>query len=366
MEEITTPSSTEGRRPWWSEIFTELAEVHRLHAPLIFLISLYICSLVIVTLLLNVIDKISLSLYNDTIPLTIFLFCTAFFVGHAVYVMIFVRPKKLIAHILNDHRAKFLRKERLLHALPIFLFIPPFMSAFTTFKSTIPIMNPFSWDPTFAKIDAMIHGGYQAWQLLQPIFGYPLLTSILNFFYKLWFFVMFVVLYWQAFSLRDLNLRMQFFFSFVISWAVLGTGFATIFSSAGPCYYGRVVMNDDIYHPLMEYLFTVQESFPLWALDTQEMLWKTYENNNVNLGSGISAMPSMHVSTSLLFALVGWRSHRLLGIVFSIFTATIMLGSVHLGWHYAVDGYMAIFCTFVIWHVAGSFLRQIPRLMPIR
>jgi membrane-associated phospholipid phosphatase len=173
---------------------------------------------------------------------------------------------------------------------------------------------------------------------------------------------MFGVLYWQAFSLRDLKLRMQFFLSFVLAWAVLGTGLATLFSSAGPCYYSRVVMNDNIYHPLMEYLNTVQESFPIWALDMQEMLWKTYENNKVDLGSGVSAMPSMHVSTSLLFALVGWRSHRLLGVVFSIFTVIIMFGSVHLGWHYAIDGYAAIFCTFLIWHAAGIFLGHIPQI----
>jgi hypothetical protein len=358
MEGKSIPISTEARRHWWCEIYAELAASHRLHAPLVFLISLYICSLVIVTLLLNVVDKISLSVYNDTIPLTIFLFCTAFFVGHAICVMIFIRPKKLIKYIFKDLRINYVKKERLLNALPIFLYLPLFMSAFTAFKTIIPIMNPFSWDLTLAKMDAMIHGGYQAWQLLQPIFGYPLLTSIINFFYNLWLFIMFGVLYWQAFSLRDPKLRMQFFLSFVISWAVLGTGLATLFSSAGPCYYGMVVMDNDVYQPLMEYLNNVQESYPIWALDTQEMLWKTYKNNEVDLGSGISAMPSMHVSTSVLFALVGWRTHRLLGIVFSIFAAIIMLGSIHLGWHYAIDGYAAIFCTFLIWSTAGIFLRH--------
>jgi hypothetical protein len=156
---------------------------------------------------------------------------------------------------------------------------------------------------------------------------------------------------------------MQFFISFVMAWAVLGTGLATLFSSAGPCYYDNIVIeNNDIYYPLMKYLNTAQESFSIWALDTQEMLWTNYENSKVDLGSGISAMPSMHVSTSLLFAFVGWRNHRLLGVVLSIFTVIIMLGSVHLAWHYAIDGYVAIFFTILLWHAVGIFLGHTPKL----
>ena len=123
-----------------------------------------------------------LSLYSNVIPLTLLLFFLAFFIGHAVYVMIFVRPKKLIIYIFNDLLTKYLKRKRLFNALPVILFMPLFISAFTAFKTLIPIMNPYSWDQTFAEIDKMIHGGYQAWQLLQPILGHPLLTSIINFF----------------------------------------------------------------------------------------------------------------------------------------------------------------------------------------
>jgi hypothetical protein len=222
----------------------------------------------------------------------------------------------------------------------------------------IPIINPFSWDPVFAKFDAIIHGGIQPWELLQPIIGFPIVTSGINFIYNLWFFIMLAVLYWQAFSLRDPRVRMQFFLTFILSYMLMGNVLATVLSSAGPCYYGRVVGGGNIYEPLMNYLSAAKESFPVWALSTQEMLWEWFKSDKPNICSGISAMPSMHVSTALLFALVGLRTGRALGIAFSFFTVLIMIGSVHLGWHYAVDGYVALVGTWLIWRAVGWLLSR--------
>ena len=356
MKEILLKTNKTVIHPWWKGFFKEVAK--RLHEHIVFISisSLYMCALVVVTSLLKATDRISFSLYPRIIPLTAQLFLIAFFVCHSSYVMILVRPKKLIKYILNDLRTNYLTRERLLNALPIILFMPLFMSTFTSFKTLIPIINQFSWDSKFARFDATIHGGFQAWQLCHSIFGHHFLTSLLNYFYNLWLLVMLAVLYWQTFSLRDLRLRMQFFLSFTLAWILLGTIAATIFSSAGPCFYGRVVDGDDIYQPLMEQLVVAQKSSPVWALDTQEKLWKEYKESKIDLGNGISAMPSMHVSMVFLFALLGWRSNRLIGIMFSIYVIIIMIGSVHLGWHYAIDGYVAILGTLVIWHCVGLFI----------
>ena len=106
----------------------------------------------------------------------------------------------------------------------------------------------------------------------------------------------------------------------------------------------------------MEYLTEANKSSPVWAIGTQKKLWKAYKENKTKLGSGISAMPSMHVSMAFLFALVGWRSNRLIGLMLGIYTIIILMGSVHLGWHYAIDGYAAILGTLLIWHCVGWFL----------
>ena len=85
------------------------------------------------------------------------------------------------------------------------------------------------------------------------------------------------------------------------------------------------------------------------------MLWDSYVNNKDPLG--ISAFPSMHNAMATIFALVTWRTNRKLGIAFVIFAALILIGSVQLGWHYAVDGYGAIAIALVCWWIGGVVAR---------
>ena len=221
----------------------------------------------------------------------------------------------------------------------------------------IPRIVPYSWDGAWVKLDNALHFGFDPWQLLHPLLGYPFVTFAINFIYILWLGMLFFVLYWQLFSIKNPKLRLQFFFSFVLSWALLGTGLALLFSSVGPCFYERLT-GDVRFAELMAYLRHVHESFPIWALDTQDTVWKYYTENALGLGGGISAMPSIHVATAFLFMLLGWKTGKTQGIVLSIFFALIMIGSVHLGWHYAVDGYLSIILASLIWLAVGKIIER--------
>ena len=282
--------------------------------------------------------------------------------GRTFYIIFFIRPKRLLKFIFTDFMKNSLLSIRLAMALPIFLIIPLFIALFCVFKPMIPFWVPYSWDAFFTHLDSILHGGVQPWQLLHPLLGYPFITVTINFFYILWFFIMYGVLLWQVFSLRDIRLRQQFLFTFLASWIILGTGAAILFSSAGPCYYGRITGLSDPFMPLMSYLQAANEIVPISALHTQEMLWSGFLNSKICLGSGISAMPSLHVSMAFLFTLVGWRTRRVLGIVFTAYAFIILIGSVHLGWHYAVDGYVAIIGTWIIWKAVGFLLNRYPFL----
>jgi hypothetical protein len=169
----------------------------------------------------------------------------------------------------------------------------------------------------------------------------------------MWFLVMLAVMFWQMFSLRAPQLRMQFWLTYALSWILMGTVAAIAFASAGPCFYGRVVDGPDLFAPLMEYLHRANESHPVLAVDAQEILWQWHQESRLGQVKGISAMPSMHVSMAFLFALLGWRTHWLVGVLTSAFALIIMLGCVHLGWHYAIDGYAAIAGTWLIWWSVG-------------
>jgi hypothetical protein len=272
--------------------------------------------------------------------------------------MVFIRPARLTRYILTDWKNKYLKIDRVIVALPILFFMPIFISVFTWFKHMIPVINPYGWDVTFAGWDRALHGGYHPWELLQPVFGYPLVTSVINLFYQLWFFVLYAVLVWQAFSLRSPRLRMQFFLTFSLSFMLLGTLAATLLSSAGPCYFGLVTDLPDPFQPLMDYLRSAHSAFPVWSLDVQDTLWERYETGGLDVGSGISAMPSMHVSAAYLFALVGWRTNRAVGIALTVFLFLVIVGSVHLAWHYAIDDYVAIAGTWIIWRGVDFLLRR--------
>jgi hypothetical protein len=66
----------------------------------------------------------------------------------------------------------------------------------------------------------------------------------------------------------------------------------------------------------------------------------------------------MHVALATLFALVCWRTRRWLGIIMSIYVLVILVGSVHLAWHYAVDGYVSIAGMILIWWTVGRALAR--------
>ncbi|MFQ5783750.1 MAG: phosphatase PAP2 family protein [Alphaproteobacteria bacterium] len=303
-------------------------------------------------------EMLKLSLYSGEINLFVGLFLFGALVCRMLYVMVAVRPRRLSRYLIDDLKANLLAPRRLAYALPVWILIPVFISVFTSLKTMIPFVNPELWDVPFAAWDRTLHGGIDPWRLLQPMLGTPLVTSALNFVYHLWFFVLHAVLLWQTFSLADPRLRMQFLLTFLLSWALLGSLAATVFASVGPVYFGAATGLEDPFAGLMAYLNEANQSYPVWALEVQQGLWENYRAGDIEIASGVSAMPSMHIASSFLFALLGWRVNRLLGIAFSVFCLLILVGSVHLGWHYAIDGYAAVAGVWLIWRMVGALLAR--------
>jgi hypothetical protein len=283
--------------------------------------------------------------------------------AYAIHVMVAIRPARLTVYLYGSVR-QYLTRARMMRALPLLLLFSVFTAAFTFFKAAIPLIHPYAWDARLSQWDLSLHGGAHPWVWLQSILGHPLLSSAINISYHLWFFIVIATLYWLAFTMDRRQLRMQFMLSFVVSWIVLGNVVATLFSSVGPCYYGFLAAGPDPYAPLMSYLHEANRHAPIWALDVQKLLWDGYRSKLSASELGISAMPSMHVATSMLLALFGWRINRASGIALSLFTLLIMIGSVHLGWHYALDGYVGAAGAYAIWHTVGWMLSKSPLPSP--
>ena len=288
------------------------------------------------------------TLMTMLLQLPVMLLLFGFIVGYCRYrwVMIVVKPDNNMQWYKADMRRILLDPDRLMTGVIAFLCYTVFTGAFSYIKETIPVMVPFSWDPALAELDRALHGGIDPWRLLQPVFGNAVMTAVLNALYHLWFFMMYFMLLWACFDIRNYRKSMVFLTGFVLTWAMSGNLFATLLSSVGPVYYAAFGFGDT-FEPLMQALQGADQIIPVWALDVQQMLLNNYHHG----GSvrGISAMPSMHVASSVIMTLYIFSLSRWMGWVMVGFTTAIVIGSVHLAWHYAVDGYAGIAIALACW-----------------
>lgn len=259
-------------------------------------------------------------------------------------------------------RDDYLTPVRIANGLHASLFMTLYMVGYTFIKRAIPHAVPFHWDQSFMDLDRALHFGTHPYEWLSPVLNHPWITFVLNVNYNGWFFVMFLCWFWQGFDGRDSELRQRFLLGFTLTWFIGTCVLGTVFSSVGPCFYGRLLPGPDPYAPLMQYLAEANASYPIWSLNVMNELWKNYETGH-GIVNGISAMPSMHVGTSVLFAMLGFKSgHRWIGLLLAIFAFLIFVGSIHLGWHYAIDGYAGAAVAGFGWWAAGVLVRWDRRL----
>jgi hypothetical protein len=294
----------------------------------------------------------ALSFVLIMLPILVLAVTTVRFIRLAVY----ERPAHPLPALFKDVVGYFKSPERLASGLPMVLSLGLLIEGFGRIKYNIPVMQPFDWDATFNALDRTIHFGRLPWEWLQPVLGFPVVTFLINVNYNLWFMVMWCMWAVFAFTLMPTATRMRFFLAFILTWTVGGGVAAVSLSSAGPCYYSLVGLSPDPYTPLMAYLNRVHETLPLFAIDTQMMLWQAHIGEQ-NMVAGISAMPSMHNASALLFALVGWKIGPRIGLALSVFAVLIFIGSIHLGWHYAVDAYLGWAITLLAWWICGPIAR---------
>lgn len=230
---------------------------------------------------------------------------------------------------------------------------------FSAIKSAIPDLQFFAFDEAFIAWDAALHGGVQPWELLQPILGYAFVTNALDQAYYLWFPVLYHTFYWQIFTKKNPILRMQFIIAFLLSWMIVGSAGAVALSSAGPVFLAGLGLDASAFTGLFAYLASIDAVSEIFALRVQEMLWLAYSEGIAMPFEGISAMPSMHVAIAFLLVLFGWQRHWLLATGYALFAAMIFLGSIHLGFHYAVDGYVSVLAVAAIWWGSGKIARRV-------
>lgn len=257
------------------------------------------------------------------------------------------RPDSPIDHL----KAVYLdepRRERLYAGLPMLAVFAAFMPFFSKMKAMIPLFNDYTWDETFIAWDRALFFGMDGWQAMQPLLGYPLVTGFLALLYQLWFLLIYPGCLFFCFYQVDDLARRRFFLCFVLSWTVIGGAMATALASVGPCFL-EPLLSDPHFANQMAYLNAANEQVPVMTLTVQQMLLDWFHADSRGLGSGITAMPSMHVAMAFLYYLAMRHVSKAAGRFYLAFCVLILIGSVHLAYHYAVDGLVSIVVVIALW-----------------
>jgi len=256
-------------------------------------------------------------------------------------------------------RARFETPMLGLAAIGPLLLMPLLFAGFGVLKMLLPLYLPFGWDDSFAAADRALFLGHQPWELTHALFGSFAATLVIDRLYTLWVLILSFAILGFAWFVPRYD-RARFFLSFSAAWVLLGVIGAWLFSSAGPCYAAQIgAQSAPEFAPLMERLHALSgPDGRLGAVGWQDILWQAHAERRYGFGMGISAMPSLHNAIALLYALALARFGRLWAAAGWSFAAIVFVASIHLGWHYAVDGVVAGAAMAAIWWAAGRYLTR--------
>lgn len=233
---------------------------------------------------------------------------------------------------------------------------------FVNIKSSIPDIVPFWADPYFIAFDRFLFFGNMPHEFFGFLFGSDTAIVVLNFIYNIWLISVVLLMFFIALT-SDNELRLHILHASVISWFIAGNWMAVIFSSVGPVFYEEFFGDNLIYAPLMENLEAINvRTGMVWALNAQRGLLLAYSHPESPI-SGISAMPSMHVLFAFIIAFAAMKVGRFAAVAGYLFAILIFIGSVVLGWHYAVDGIAGVLAAIAFWKISHPItLRAIGRM----
>jgi PAP2 superfamily len=195
------------------------------------------------------------------------------------------------------------------------------------FMWTKPLLNyfiPFWADPVLARFDRALFLGHDPWTLLTWLNSNP--TAI--FYHRGWFALMIITLL-VVLSRPASPQKSAILLTYFILWSIVGPVIHLLMPAAGPVFFDKLGYGT--------------EFAGIWVphdmVDMTNYLWTVYKSNQFFApGSGISAMPSLHIATTTWMVIAIYVHARRLIIPVAVSAILILLLSISLGWHYAADG----------------------------
>jgi PAP2 superfamily len=194
------------------------------------------------------------------------------------------------------------------------------------FMWTKPLLNyyvAFWADPYLAQFDRLLFVGHDPWTLLSWLNSFA--TAL--FYHRAWFAMMIITLLavlTQPPSPQKSAVMMTYF----LLWSVVGPVIHMLLPAAGPVFFEKLGYGDRF----------AGMKVPAEMTEMSDYLWQVYQTGHFGPGSGISAMPSLHIATTVWMVLAVYVLARKWTWAVAIPGALIFLLSISLGWHYAADG----------------------------
>lgn len=196
------------------------------------------------------------------------------------------------------------------------------MIAFMWIKPLLNYLVPFWADPYLATIDRQIFAT-DPWRF----FGWLNNDFTAQLYHQAWFALM-VLLLLKVLSSPPSQQKSATMLTYFLLWSVFGPAVHALMPAAGPVFYERLGYGA---------AFAAVPQ-PAELREVADYLWHLYSGSKFGPASGISAMPSLHIATTTWLVIATYLFARRWIWPVSAAALLILLLSISLGWHYAIDG----------------------------
>lgn len=199
--------------------------------------------------------------------------------------------------------------------------------AYRNLKAAVPLLNPSLFDRQLADADRVLFAGHDPARLLHALLGSGVSAHVLSFLYVA--FIVFLPLSVTVALVFARDLPTTLFFATALSanW-ILGAVSYFLLPSLGPAYTDPTLFGT---------LPATEAGHLQQVLLDQRLGWLAHPGSGTP--QAIAAFASLHIAMSFTAAATAemLRLPRRLRIGLWIWLALTVVGTVYLGWHYAVD-----------------------------